>query len=56
MLNEKSTICFKTTIKLNLIKSHAPRLKSAKKKTRDKIIPVKINELKPNQSNDLSYL
>ena len=33
MLNEKFTFCFKMTIKWNLKKSHATRLKSAKYKT-----------------------
>ena len=33
MLNEKFTFCFKITIKWNLTKSHATRLKSAKYKT-----------------------
>ena len=33
MLNEKFTFCFKITIKQNLTKSHATRLKSAKHKT-----------------------
>ena len=34
MLNEKFAFCFKITIKWNLTKSHATRLKSAKYKTR----------------------
>ena len=33
MLNENFKFCFKVTIKLDLTKSHATRLKSAKYKT-----------------------
>ena len=57
MLNEKFTFCFKMTIKWNLTKSHATRLKSAKYKT----LMIKEQLLKwmscdkMNQSQGLSY-
>ena len=57
MLNEKFTFCFKVTIRLNITKSHATRLKSAKYKTR--VIKEQLLKWmsynKMNQSHGLSY-
>ena len=57
MLNEKFTFCFKITIKLNLTKSHATRLKSAKYKTdviKEQLLKwMSYNYM--NQFDDLSY-
>ena len=57
MLNEKFTFCFKMTIKWNLKKSHATRLKSAKYKTqviKEQLLKW-LSYNKINQSHGLSY-
>ena len=56
MLNGKFTICFKITIKRNLTKSHASRLRSAKYKThviKERLLNL-ISYNKMNQSYGLS--
>ena len=56
MLNEKFTFCFKITIKWNLTKSHATRLKSAKYKThviKEQLLK-RMDYNKMNQSHGLS--
>ena len=45
MANENFTSCFKITIKWNLTKSHATRLKSSKYNSSDKSATLKMNEL-----------
>ena len=50
MLNEKCTFSFKITIKWNLAKSHATRLRSAKYKTRDKRTNIQMNYLQQVES------
>ena len=49
MLNEKFTFCFKITIKWNLTKSHATRLKSTKYNSSDKSATLEMNELQQNE-------
>ena len=57
MLNEKFTFCFKITIKWDLTKSHATRLRLAKYKTHVIKEPVlkRMSYNKMSQSHGFSY-
>ena len=54
MLNQKFTFCFKITIKWNLTKLHATRLKSAKYKTHEMKDQI-LKQMIYNKMNQMAY-
>ena len=55
MLSERFTFCFKITLKWNLTKSHATRLKSAKYKTHDKRTTLKWMDFEIDKLKSILY-